>query len=78
METVQKMDKRSFSQVADKKHSAGFHVNIIFEGQPTLLDQLLAPLRRERDHLPRAVYQFPCAQKQLLNVKEGVWLTSTR
>ena len=40
IETVQKMDKKSFSRVADKKHSAGFYVNIIFEGQPTLIDQL--------------------------------------
>ncbi len=40
VETVQKMDKKNFSRVANKKHSAGFYVNIIFEGQPTLLDQL--------------------------------------
>jgi ribosomal protein S6 len=40
LETVQKMDKKSFSRVADKKHSAGFYVNIIFEGQPALIDQL--------------------------------------
>ena len=40
IETVQKMDKKNYSRVADKKHSAGFYVNIIFEGQPTLLDQL--------------------------------------
>ena len=40
VETVQKMDKKSYTRVADKKHSAGFYVNIIFEGQPTLLDQL--------------------------------------
>jgi small subunit ribosomal protein S6 len=40
VETVQKMDKRSFSRVADKKHSAGFYVNVIFEGQPTLVEQL--------------------------------------
>jgi len=40
VETVQKMDKKSYSRVADKKHSAGFFVNIIFEGQPTLIDQL--------------------------------------
>jgi ribosomal protein S6 len=40
VETVQKMDKKSYSRVADKKHTAGFYVNIIFEGQPTLLDQL--------------------------------------
>ena len=40
VETVQKMDKKSFSRVADKKHTAGFYVNIIFEGQPALVDQL--------------------------------------
>jgi ribosomal protein S6 len=40
VETVQKMDKKSYSRVADKKHTAGFYVNIIFEGQPTLVDQL--------------------------------------
>ena len=40
VETVQKMDKRSFSRIADKKHTTGFYVNVIFEGQPSLLDQL--------------------------------------
>ena len=40
VETVQKMDKKSYSRVADKKHSAGYYVNIIFEGQPALIDQL--------------------------------------
>jgi ribosomal protein S6 len=40
VETVQKMEKRSFSRVANKKHAAGFYVNIIFESQPALLDQL--------------------------------------
>lgn len=40
VETVQKMDKKSYSRVANKKHSAGFYVNVIFEGQPTLVDQL--------------------------------------
>jgi ribosomal protein S6 len=40
VETVQKMDRRNFSRVADKKHNAGFYVNIIFESQPTSLDPL--------------------------------------
>jgi len=40
VETVQKMDKRNFMRVANKKHNAGFYVNVIFEGQPTLVDQL--------------------------------------
>ena len=40
VETVQKMDKKNYSRVADKKHAAGFYVNIIFEGQPSLIEQL--------------------------------------
>jgi len=40
VETVQKMDKRNFMRVADKKHNAGFYVNIIFESEPSVLDQL--------------------------------------
>ncbi|HVK59495.1 MAG TPA: 30S ribosomal protein S6 [Candidatus Kapabacteria bacterium] len=41
VETVQKMDKRQFSRVADKKYNAGFYVNVIFESDP----KNLAPLR---------------------------------
>lgn len=40
IETVQKMDKRSFSRVANKQHSSGFYVNVIFESQPGALPQL--------------------------------------
>ena len=40
VETVQKMDKKNFSRVADNKHTAGFYVNIIFEGLPSIIDQL--------------------------------------
>jgi len=40
VETVQKMDKRNFARVANKKHSAGFYVNVIFEIPPSALDQL--------------------------------------
>ena len=40
VETVQKMDKRNFSRVANKKHGAGFYVNVIFESEPSTLDQL--------------------------------------
>jgi small subunit ribosomal protein S6 len=40
VETVQKMDKRTFARVADKKHNAGFYLNIIFECQAAVLDQI--------------------------------------
>jgi len=40
VETVQKMDKRAFSRVADRRHSSGFYVNVIFESQPGAVAQL--------------------------------------
>jgi len=40
VETVQKMDKKNFMRVADKKHSSGHYVNVIFESQPAVLPQL--------------------------------------
>lgn len=41
VETVQKMDKRPFARVADKKHSSGFYLNVIFEAAPAAI----APMR---------------------------------
>jgi ribosomal protein S6 len=40
VETVQKMDKKSFARVADKRHSSGFYANIIFAGTPAVVAQL--------------------------------------
>jgi ribosomal protein S6 len=40
VETVQKMDKRAFARVANKKHSSGFYVNVIFSSLPAVLPQL--------------------------------------
>ena len=40
VETVQKMDKKSFVRVANKKHTAGYYVNIIFEVEPSALSGL--------------------------------------
>ena len=37
VETVQKMDKKNFSRVADNKHTAGFYANIIFTGTPAIV-----------------------------------------
>jgi len=44
VETVQKMEKKSFARVADKKHNAGFYANVIFTGTPTIVAQLRAKL----------------------------------
>lgn len=40
VETVQKMDKKNFSRIADKKSTSGFYVNVIFESKPDALTQL--------------------------------------
>ena len=40
VETVQKMDKRAFARVSDKKHPAGFYVNYIFSAPPNAIAQL--------------------------------------
>jgi ribosomal protein S6 len=49
VETVQKMDKRSFSRAPDKKVSSGFYVNFILEIEPTALAQLKARLTMKED-----------------------------
>lgn len=40
IETVQKMDRRTFARARTKKNTAGFYVNIIFTCKPEGLDQL--------------------------------------
>ena len=44
VETVQKMDKKSFARVADKKYNAGFYANVIFTGTPQIIAQLRTKL----------------------------------
>jgi ribosomal protein S6 len=40
VETVQKMDRKNFSRVADKRNTAGFYVNIIFTSAPGVIAAL--------------------------------------
>jgi len=40
VETVQKMDKKHFLRVADKKYTSGYYVNLIFQCQESALAQL--------------------------------------
>src|SRR4051812_11281735 len=40
VETVQKMDKRAFTRIADKRFTSGFYVNFIFEIAAPALPQL--------------------------------------
>jgi ribosomal protein S6 len=49
VETVQKMERKSFARVADKKHIAGFYANIIFAGTPSIIAQLRAKFGLSED-----------------------------
>ena len=42
----QKMDRRSFARVANKKNSGGFYVNLVFEMAPGGLEEFRAALRK--------------------------------
>ena len=40
IETVQKMEKKAFSRIADKKFSSGFYANVIFTAAPAVIATL--------------------------------------
>ena len=40
IETVQKMEKKAFARVADKRHSSGYYANVIFDATPDVIAQL--------------------------------------
>ena len=46
VETVQKMDKRAFTRVTDKKVPAGYYVNFIFNAAPANI----GPIKARFDH----------------------------
>jgi ribosomal protein S6 len=63
VETVQKMDKKSFTRIADKKHTAGFYVNVIFETKPAALAQLRTRLNAS-DDIFRVIFTNAPAPKE--------------
>ena len=40
VETVQKMDRKPFARVADKRHASGFYANVIFMSAPAAIATL--------------------------------------
>ena len=42
----QKIDRRSFARVANKKNSGGFYVNLVFEMEPGGLEEFRVALRK--------------------------------
>jgi ribosomal protein S6 len=64
VETTQKMDKKPFSRVADKKHTAGFYLNIIFECPPTVVEQIKHRFTGHPDVFRVIFTASPAAQAQ--------------
>jgi ribosomal protein S6 len=40
VETVQKMDRKAFARIADKRHTAGFYAIVIFNAAPAAIATL--------------------------------------
>lgn len=40
VENIERMDKRNFARIADRKHQSGYYVGITFESEPSLLEDL--------------------------------------
>lgn len=49
VETVQKMDRKPYARVADKKHTAGFYANVIFSSAPAAIAALRSKFMLNED-----------------------------
>jgi ribosomal protein S6 len=49
IETVQKMERKQFARVADKRNASGFYANIIFEATPAVINQLQTKFKLNAD-----------------------------
>lgn len=45
VETIQKMDKKPFARVADKRHTGGHYVNVLFSAEASVVAALNAKFR---------------------------------
>ena len=49
VQNIQKMDKKPFSRVADRKYSSGYYVNVLFESEPGAIQHLRHRLGANED-----------------------------
>jgi ribosomal protein S6 len=49
VETVQKMERKPFARVADKRHASGFYANVIFDATPAVVAQLQGKFKLNAD-----------------------------
>ena len=68
VETVQKMDKRPFSRIADKKFTSGFFVNVIFEVNETAISGLRSKFALN-DEIFRVIFTTAPAPKKEIAAK---------
>lgn len=62
VQTIQKMDKRNFARVANKKNQSGYYVNIIFDAGPDVVAKLNAKIALD-DIIFRAIFTLAPAVK---------------
>lgn len=63
LEAEQKLDRRAFARVTDKKVSAGFYVNLIFSLPPAALAELNADLKHREDVFRMQITLAPAAKE---------------
>ena len=49
VEAIQKMDKKPFVRVTDKKVTAGHYVNVIFEGGPGIIPAIQSKIKHTEE-----------------------------
>jgi ribosomal protein S6 len=59
VETVQKMDKRAFARIADKRNTSGFYVNVIFHATGEAVSQLQSRFAMSEDVFRVTFYTAP-------------------
>jgi len=62
IETVQKMEKKAFSRVADKKVKEGYYVNFIFDADPAVAVKLTNHFDLDEDVFRLLVSYAPVAK----------------
>ena len=64
VETVQKMDKRGFSRISDKRYTAGFYVNVIFESEPGSIAHMRSRFALNEDVFRVLISEAPEPKKE--------------
>ena len=59
VETIQKMDKRAFARIADKRNTSGFYVNVIFLATNAIVGQLRSKFALSEDVFRVTFYNAP-------------------